>query len=65
MKNYPDWFAAAGKTLVRKADGSFLALDDAQIAQLKRDNKLGFEIPRAMGGQVVDYTQKPVLILKE
>ena len=65
MKNYPDWFASVGKTLVRKADGSFVALDDAEVAQLRRDNKLSLEIPRAMGGQVVDYTQKPVLVLKE
>lgn len=65
MKNYPDWFASVGKTLVKKSDGSFVALDDATIAKLRNENKLTFEIPRAMGGQVVDYTQKPVLVLKD
>lgn len=65
MKNYPDWFASVGKTLVRKPDGSFVALDDTEVAQLRKANKLTFEIPKAMGGQVVDYTQKPVLLLKE
>ena len=65
MKNYPDWFQSIGKTLVKKTDGTFVALDDAEVAQLRKDNRLTFEIPKAMGGQVVDYTQKPVLVLKE
>jgi hypothetical protein len=65
MKNYPDWFASVGKTLVKKPDGSFVALDDVQVAKLRKENKLTFEVPKAMGGQVVDYTQKPILMLKE
>ena len=65
MKNYPDWFASVGKTLVKKSDGTFVALDDVEVAQLRKENKLTLEIPRTMGGQVVDYTQKPVLMLKD
>ena len=65
MKNYPDWFASVGKTLIKKSDGTFIALDDAEVAQLRKDNKLSFEIPKTKGGQVVDYTQKPVLTLKD
>jgi hypothetical protein len=65
MKNYPDFFASVGKTLVRKPDGSFLLLDDAEIEQLTRDNKLTTEMPRAMQGRVADLTQKPILVLKE
>ena len=65
MKNYPDWFASVGKTLVKKPDGTYITFDESDIAQLKKQNKLTFEVPKAMGGQLVDYTQKPVLILKE
>jgi hypothetical protein len=65
MKNYPDFFAAVGKTLVKKADGTFMMVDDSVLQELKRTNKIGVEIPMAMGGRVTDLTQKPVLILKE
>ena len=66
MKNYPDWFQTVGKTLVRKeSDGTFVALSDDEMAELRRKNLLTFEIPKSMGGRVIDYTQKPVLILKD
>jgi hypothetical protein len=65
MKNYPDFFAAVGKVLVKKPDGTFIALSDAEVADLRRSNRLTLEIPKAMGGQVTDYTQKPVLVLKK
>jgi hypothetical protein len=35
------------------------------LEDLKRTNKLTVETPRAMGGRVVDLTQKPVLMLRE
>eukprot|EP00523_Entomoneis_sp_CCMP467_P016115 CAMPEP_0168776422 /NCGR_PEP_ID=MMETSP0725-20121227/6029_1 /TAXON_ID=265536 /ORGANISM="Amphiprora sp., Strain CCMP467" /LENGTH=179 /DNA_ID=CAMNT_0008826101 /DNA_START=81 /DNA_END=620 /DNA_ORIENTATION=- len=66
MKNYPDWFQAAGKTLIKKqSDGTFVAVDDAELESLKRDNRLTLETAKSMGGRVVDYTQKPILVLKE
>ena len=65
MKNYPDFFDVVGKTMVKKSDGSFFLVDDLELQKLKDDNKIGVEIPRAMGGRVTDLTQKPVLVLKE
>jgi hypothetical protein len=65
MKNYPDFFAAVGKVLVKKPDGTFVALSDAEVQELRQANKLTLEIPKAMGGQVTDYTQKPVLVFKK
>lgn len=65
MKNYPDWFAAVGKTMVKKPDGSFVVLDDAELAELKAQNRIGIEYPTAMGGRVTDLTQKPILVLKD
>lgn len=65
MKNYPDWFASVGKTMVKKPDGTFVVVDDAQLQKLKMDNKIGLEYATAMGGKVPDLTQKPILTLKE
>ncbi|GKY98792.1 hypothetical protein MPSEU_000835400 [Mayamaea pseudoterrestris] len=65
MKNYPDFFASSGKKLVRKPDGSFILLDEAEIDRLSRANKLSTEMPRALKGRVTDLTQKPILVLKE
>jgi hypothetical protein len=65
MKNYPDYFAAVGMELVRKSDGSYASLDLAQVEQLKRENRLTLEVPKAMGGRITDLTQKPVWIMKE
>jgi hypothetical protein len=65
MKNYPDFFATVGKTLVKKTDGTFMIVDDSELEELKRANKLTIEIPKAMGGRVTDLTQKPVLIMRE
>ena len=66
MKNYPDWFQSVGKTLVKKeSDGTFLALDDGEVESLKKANKLTLEIPKSMVGRIVDYTQKPILVLKD
>jgi hypothetical protein len=65
MKNYPDWFATVGKTMVKRPDGSFVVLDDAELAELKAQNRIGVEYATAMGGRVTDLTQKPILVLKE
>lgn len=65
MKNYPDWFASIGKTLIKKADGTFMTVNDKVLEELKRANRLTLEIPKAMNGQVTDLTQKPILVLKE
>lgn len=51
--------------MVKKSDGTFMIVDDRELNQLKKDNKIGVEIPKAMKGRVVDLTQKPVMILKE
>jgi len=65
MKNYPDYFTSVGKTLVKRPDGSFTLLSDREVDELKRNNKLTIEMPKAMGGQVTDLTQRPILVLKE
>lgn len=65
MKNYPDWFATVGKTMVKKPDGSFMLVSDEEMMVLRRENKIGVENVKAMGGKVADLTQKPVLVLKE
>jgi hypothetical protein len=65
MKNYPDWFSAVGKSMVKKPDGSFMVVSDADLAELKAQNKIGVEYAKAMGGRVTDLTQKPIMVLKE
>jgi hypothetical protein len=65
MKNYPDFFSVVGKTLVKKQDGTFVALADSEVEKLKQDGKVTFEIPRTKGGKLVDVTQKPILVFKE
>ena len=65
MKNYPDFFATVGKKLVKKSDGTFLLVDDAEMEELLKNNRIGLEIPKAMGGKVNDLTQKPVMVLRD
>ena len=65
MKNYPDFFASVGKTMIKKADGSFMLVDDGELQKLKDQNKIGLEYAKTMGGRVMDVTQKPILTLKE
>lgn len=65
MKNYPDYFASTGKTLVKKTDGSFVTISDAEVEQLKIDNKLTYEIPSTKGGKFTDVTQRPIWVMKE
>jgi hypothetical protein len=36
-----------------------------ELAALRRDNRLTTVMPKAMGGQVTDYTQKPILMLRD
>jgi len=65
-KNYPDWFATLGKTMIQKeSDGTFIVVDDAELAKLRAENKISVKTARAMGGRVADMTQKPMLVLKE
>lgn len=65
MKNYPDFFAVDGKTMVKKADGSFMLVEESKMQSLMDQGKISLELPRAMGGKVTDVTQKPILVLKE
>ena len=65
MKNYPDFFATVGKSLVKKTDGSFMTVSDEELMQLKKENKVTIEIPKAKGGKYSDVTQKPILVLRE
>jgi hypothetical protein len=65
MKNYPDFFATVGKSMVKKADGTFMVVNDAELTALKSQNKIGLEYPTAMGGKITDLTQKPVMVLRE
>ena len=65
-KNYPDWFAAVGKTMVQKeSDGTFIVIDNAELRKLSDAGKITYTTPTAMGGKVKDVTQKPMLVLKE
>lgn len=65
MKNYPDWFASVGKSLVKKSDGTFVVMDELEIEEMKNQNRITLEIPKTKGGQVVDYTQRPIMVLKD
>jgi hypothetical protein len=67
MKNYPDFFASLTppKYLVKGLDGKFLVYTDAELSVLKGAGKIKLEIPKAMGGKVVDMTQKPMMVLVE
>lgn len=65
MKNYPDFFGSIGKTMVQKPDGTFLIVDSSELEQLRRDNRLVREMPKTLGGQFADLTQKPVLKLRD
>ena len=65
-KNYPDWFAAVGKTMVQKeSDGTFIVVDNEELAKLWEDNKISVKTPTTMGGRIKDVTQKPMLVLKD
>lgn len=67
MKNYPDYFASLSppKYMVKKSDGTFNLYDDVELAELKKANRIRLEKPMAMGGKVVDLTQKPYMVLVE
>jgi hypothetical protein len=65
MKNYPDYFASIGKTMLKKADGSgYVLVTDSELTQLFKSNRIALEIPTSMGGKVRDLTQKPIMVLK-
>ena len=51
--------------MIKKPDGTFMLVSDAELAQLKKENKVGVEIPKTMGGKFTDLTQKPIITLKE
>ena len=57
--------ATVGKTMVKKPDGSFMLVDDAELQKLKDANKIGLEYGKTMGGKFADLTQKPILTLKD
>jgi hypothetical protein len=65
MKNYPDFFASLSppKYMVKKSDGTFNLYDDVELAELKKANRIRLEKATAMGGKVIDYTQKPTMVL--
>ena len=67
MKNYPDFFASLNppKYMVKQPDGSIKLYEDQELTELKKAGKIRLERPMAMGGQVVDITQKPILVLVE
>ena len=66
MKNYPDFFNTIGQVLVKKAsDNTFVLVTPQEAERLKGLGKLTYEIPKTRGGTIVDYTQKPILVLKE
>jgi hypothetical protein len=63
-KNYPDWFASVGKVMIKKADGSYMVVTDGEAAALQKAGRLTFQSATTKGGGI-DYTQKPILTLKE
>jgi hypothetical protein len=66
MKNYPDFFNSIGQVMIKKAsDDTFLLVTPQEAERLKGLGKLTYEIPKTRGGTIVDYTQKPILVLKE
>jgi hypothetical protein len=66
MKNYPDFFNSIGKVMIKKSsDNTFFIVSLQEAEQMKLSGKLTYEVPMTRGGKVVDYTQKPVLILRE
>lgn len=67
MKNYPDFFASLNppKFMVKMTDGTFALYEEDELTALKKAGKIKLEKPKAMGGQVVDVTQKPILVLVE
>jgi hypothetical protein len=65
MKNYPDFFATTGQTLIQKADGTYMIVNDREMVSLQKSNRLRYVTPTAMGGAIVDLTQKPIPVLKE
>ena len=64
-KNYPDFFATIDKTLIKKADGTFMLVSAPELEALRKGGKLIMAIPKTKGGKMVDYTQKPIMLLKE
>mmetsp|Transcript_27882 Transcript_27882/g.34418 ORF Transcript_27882/g.34418 Transcript_27882/m.34418 type:complete len:192 (+) Transcript_27882:40-615(+) len=67
MKNYPDFFASLSppKFMVKKPDGTFALYEADELTELKKAGKIKIEKPMAMGGQVIDVTVKPILVLVE
>ena len=67
MKNYPDFFASLSppRYIIKKQDGTFMTVTDSELSELKKANKIKIENARAMNGKVVDYTQKPIMVLVE
>lgn len=67
MKNYPDFFASLSppKFMVKLPDGTFKLYEEEELSNLKKEGKIKLEKPKAMGGQVADITQKPILVLVE
>jgi hypothetical protein len=63
-KNYPDWFASVGKVMIKKSDGSYLVVSDGEAAALQKAGRLTYQSVTTKGGGI-DYTQKPILTLKE
>jgi len=63
MKNYPDVFAASGKRMVKKMDGSFVLYSPEEVKDLTDEGKITIEYPKSKGGRILDLTQKPVLVL--
>lgn len=67
MKNFPDVFASMNppRFLVKKADGTYHAFTEKEIAPLLSSGKIKLVSPRAMGGKIADVTQKPIMVLVE
>lgn len=50
--------------MIKKPDGSYMLVTAAEATEMQQAGKLTLESPMTKGGSK-DYTQKPILTLKE
>jgi hypothetical protein len=50
--------------MIKKSDGSYVVVSDGEAAELQKAGRLTYQSVTTKGGGI-DYTQKPILTLKE
>lgn len=51
--------------MIKKPDGSYMLVTTAEASEMQQAGKLTLVMPMTKGGASKDYTQKPILTLKE